>query len=663
MVNEKKIANIIFSRYGKLRTAQQEIFDDVEFYHQLYRSALDWDETYPWDYALTDPVVFQLLRNYLARLNPEGYKILLESRRSSAVNFRKQNQQFLDWEISEMNKTMTLIKLLFGGMLRGRAYAESGWKYEKAIKILAGEKDKNEREIIMRDIVNRAEIKPIRFQDMFIPNHNIPEIEEQPYIIQRISKRFGEMLDDNESQDKEVWKQEYLDKIAKKRMFTNKIEFGVDLPQDDDTKYMKNDDIFTRNQYVSLLKHTTKDGEVHYIMDENDEGWILNKDTENQFWHGHYPYLSWTPFPEDDEFFSMGIVQPVADLAVAITSALNQFLTNSRKASNPMWLAGKDANKTPDWMFVNRPDGVVRINGDVGQIQQIRPVDTGKTMITARQELITAFERGTSMSSMYSSGVAGGSSPQINRTATGAKIIDQNIDQGLQLLITLFGAQMITKIGEHFLELNPQFVTEEQEVKIAGSDREEFLTVKPEEITANFDVKVNPDTVMKVNPVVKQAQLLNLKSIIDEEKDIKIDKVPVWKNILQSFPEMDTADDILNDPEDIANEAIKSIMDTGFVPEVPHNIDHKTVIQIVQKHMMSMEHSDEQLAMFADYIDECKLWIEAGNPNLFTQPVGQQMLPTNEQDLLSSMTGDLDNPTQDLPNPTPLDNMGGPILG
>ena len=656
MTNEKKFANIIFTRFGKLRSAQQEIFDDVEFYHQLYRSALDWDESYPWDYALTDPVVFQLMRNYLARLNPEGYKIILESRNSTAVNLRKKNQQFLDWELTEMNKTMTLIKLLFGGMLRGRAYAESGWKYEKAIKILAGEQGNKEREVIMRDIVNRADIKPIRFQDMFIPNHNIPEIEEQPYIVQRIQKRFGEMLDDNETQGKEIWKKEYLDKIKKSRKFSNKVEYGIDLPSDDDSK----EDKFIRSQYISLLKHTTIDGEVHYIMEDTDEGWVLNKDTESPFWHGHYPYLSWTPFPEDDEFFSMGIVQPVADLAVAITSALNQFLTNSRKASNPMWLAGKEANKTPDWMFVNRPDGVVRINGDVGQIQQIRPVDTGQTMIRARQELITAFERGTSMSSMYASGVSGGSSPQINRTATGARIIDQNVDQGLQLLITLFGAQLITKVGEHFLELNPQFVTEEQEVKITGSHSgEEFLKVKPEEITANFDVKVNPDTVMKVNPVVKQAQLLNLKAIIDEEKDVKIDKVPVWKNIMQTFPEMDNADDIIHDPYDIAQDAIKSIMELGIAPEVPHNIDHKEVIKVVQKHIMNMEHNDEQLALFGDYIDENKEWIEASNPNLLTPPINQPPIPTNEQDLLSSMLGGMSNPTQDLSNPIPLDDMGG----
>jgi hypothetical protein len=470
------------------------------------------------------------------------------------------------------------------------------------------------------------------------------------------------MLDDNETQGKEIWKKEYLDKILKNRMFTNKLEFGVDLPDDDDDRYLKDKNRFAKNQYVSLLKHTTLDGDIEYVMEEEDNGWIINKDTENQFWHGHYPYLSWTPFPEDDEFFTMGIVQPVADLAVSISSALNQFLTTSRKAGNPMWLAGKDASTTPDWMFVNRPDGVVRINGDVGQIKQITPTDTGKTMIQARQELITAFERGTSMSSMYSSGVAGGSSPQINRTATGARIIDQNIDQGLQLLITLFGAQMITKIGEHFLELNPQFVTEEQEVKVVGSENdEEFLTVDPAEITANFDIKVNPDTVMKVNPVVKQAQLLNLKAVIDEEKDVKIDKIPVWKNILQTFPEMDNTDDILHDPEDVAREAINSIMNLGTVPEVPYNIDHKAIIKIVQKHMIEMvdQHTDEQLSMFGEYIDENKAWIEAENPNLFTPPLNQPMMPTNEQDLLASMTGGMANPTQNLEIPTPLDEMGG----
>jgi hypothetical protein len=79
--------------------------------------------------------------------------------------------------------------------------------------------------------------------------------------------------------------------------------------------------------------------------------------------------------------------------------------------------------------------------------------------------------------------------------------------------------------------------------------------------------------------------------------------------------------------------------------------------------MLSMEHSDDQLKLFADYIDDLKAWIEAGNPNLFTPSLSQPQIPTNEADLISSMTGGMGNPTQSLPNPTPLDQMSGPTVG
>lgn len=657
---EKRIAQIVQKRFQKLYDNQQEIFNEVEVYHQMYRAYMTESEAYPWDYQYVDPVVFALLRNMMARMNPDGVKVILESRTGSTDEAREVNQAVVNWEMSEMAKTLRFYNFIFRGLLAGRAYMSTGWRYEPAVKVKYGEGE-SEGEKVLREIVNRAEAKNVRFQDIFIPNLNTPELDEQPYLIERLMMRYGDMLQDNElakeAGREPVWVPEYLEKIKKQKMFTSKVDYGEDLPTEDGSK----EDMFLRSQYVAMLKMQTKEGDVIYVPEKEQE-WILNKDQGNPHWHGHYNYLTWAPFPEDDSFFSLGIVQPIADLQAALSSTLNQFLTNARKASNPMWIAGSGAAQTPDWMFINRPDGVVRIAGDVDQVKQATTVDTSKTMLNMRRELNTAFERATSMASLYVAGVSGGNTPQVNKTATGAKVIDANIDVNMQMLINLFGSQALKTLGEHFLELNAQYITEEQTVKITGKQGVEFIRVRPEEVTANFDVVVNPDLITKSTPQVRQASLLNMKAMADQEKDVKIDKRPLWKAIIAAFPEMDNVEDIIIDPEEQAAEAIDYILKTGQVPEVRYNQDHKAMIAIVQKYLLDNgpQIPPEITRVFLAYVEELRKSIQAANPNLLAPPQ-PGMLPTDEVALGQSMEGQLSpgNPTQQLPVQLTQGQLGG----
>lgn len=660
MLNEARCARIVQHRYQKLYENQTEIFDQVEEYHQMYRAFMTQDDSYPWDYQLVDPLVFTLLKTLMARLNPEGMKVRLEARTSKSAAVRDKNQATLNWELSEMQKTLVFYRFIFRGLLAGRAYISDGWLYEPAVSVAYGENQSK----FMRDIVNRATARNVRFQDMFIPNQNVPELDEQPYLIERLTMRYGDMLDDNETQDKEVWKQKYLKQILEKRMFTTKMDYGIDLPEDDDEqakKRSKEEEKWARSQYVALLKMQSKEGDVYYVPEKEYE-WVLNKEEGNPFWHGHYPYITWTPFPEDDDFFSMGIVQPVADLQVAASSTLNQFLTTGRMAANPMTVVGRDNATLPDWAFVNRPNGVIRAPGDADQIKQFQTDQRGvSTMIQMRQEIQTTFERATSISSLYSSGVSAGSSPQMNKTATGARVIDANLDLNMQMLVALFGSQALQKLGDHFLELNSQFITEEQEFRLTGE--ETFHTIQPGEVTANFDVVATPDTILKVSPIVKQANLMNMITTLESLKTVRADIRPIVNELVDSYPELDAIDNIIIDPNLEAQEAIDSI-EKGIVPEVKHDQDHKAIITIIQKYLMDVQEGldDETLAAFAEYLDEHRKWIEAAKAQVTMVPPEQPLLPTDPNALMDSMAG-MDNPTQGLANTITDDElMGGGLV-
>ena len=383
-MTDQKIASIIRSRYDKLYDKQKPIFDKVEQYHQMYRAEVDEDDSWQWDYNLVDPVIFYLVRTMMAKFNPDSFKVRLEARTQKDLANREINQQVVNWELEEMSKTLVFYNFIFRGILAGRSYLKTGWLFNKALEITEGDT----RKVIMRDIVNRGYAKNIRFNDLFIPNANNPFLDEQPYLIERVLITYGEMLDDNKTQDREIWDASLLKKIREKNMFETTVDYGVDLLQDDEALSKDKENTFLRNQFVSLLRMQTKDNEVFYIPTQQEE-WILNKNRGNEYWHGHYPYITWTPFPEDDEFFSMGVVQPVADLQIALTDSLNQFLTNARKAGNPMWIAGSGASQTPDWMFVNRPDGIIRVVGEPNQVVQARTIDTSETMLNMRREMLT----------------------------------------------------------------------------------------------------------------------------------------------------------------------------------------------------------------------------------------------------------------------------------
>lgn len=653
-MTKSTIAQAVKKRYTTLNGNQQEIFDEVERYKQMYRSFMDESDSYPWDYQYFDPQIFPLMRAHLARLNPHEAKITLESRNGQDLDAKVANQQVVNWELGEILLTQIFYRLMYSGFMAGRGYMKSGWKYKPARVIQDGD-----RQIQMSEIVNRADLTSVRFNDLFIPNRNIPDLMLQPYLVERISMRFGDLLDDQKITQR--WNQKYLEEIQKKNIFSTKIAYGVDLPQEDDLK----ENTLIRSQYVNLLCMHTIDGEVFWTFeDASAPDWVLNNSSENEYFHGHYPYIDFAPFPEDDEFFSLGIVQPIADLQEAINSSLNQLLTNARKAGNPMWITGEDGAQTPDWVFVNRPNGVVRVSGDPTHTRPIEQRDNTLSLLKARQELQTSFERTSGISSLYMSGAA--SSPQVNKTATGAQIINNNIDQNLELLISLFGAQVLKTTGEHFLELNAQYITEEQTVKITGKrGASEYVNVSPDEISANFDVKASPERMLKQSPATRQAGLINLHTTLSNAKreGAPINLDPVTEALVDSFPETENIDDIIIDPEKRANQVIESIMKGYEPPKAKYDDDHKAMIALIQKHLLDMpqEHSDEQLLMFDEYIEELKRFIQAKNPNLLSSGGQNDMVPMTQQGIEQSMAqqAGMGNPTVNQQIPLTEEQLAG----
>ncbi|HOM78021.1 MAG TPA: hypothetical protein PLT50_02355 [bacterium] len=602
---DKRLAEITLNRYKKARDLCQPRFDAVEVNRNLYKGAINIDDTYEWDYSLVDQQVFPLIRNYISRSNPSMTKVRLEARKPEDFEKRQINQDFVNWEINELSLTTLLTRAFFSNYITGKAYFKSGWKHEPRVVV---EQDGYSFE--MRPLINRADLKFVRFNNILIPNRNIPVLEEQPYILELMQMRVGDMIKDNETYGYEYWDERFIKKLRKAGVTSKELDYEAEFVQDSDTK---DEMAFRAATFPAVCMHTLE-GDVIYvpIVDGSDE--IINKNRENPYWHGHYPYIDMTAFPEDDEFFSMSVIDAVGDTQIASTEVLNQTLTNIRSINNNMWIAGVSAASTPDYMFKQRPSGIIRVPGDPSLVQPIRPIDSTNSMLRMSQELSSKFERTGGISSLYSSGAA--SMKAVNQTARGAQIIDQNIETNVRMIVDLFGEQVLKKLGDHFLSLNAQYVTEKQTFAVTGKKGvRELVSISPDQVTANFDVYTMPEQMIKQTPASRQASLQNLISVINTEAmrgGVMVDIAPLMEALIDSYPDMENVEDIVVSVDEKAGRDI-AMLERGQMPEIKIRDQHQELVMAATIHFEEnqMNYPPEVQQLFQDYIEKHFSYIQA----------------------------------------------------
>lgn len=626
---DNKLPDLIRRRYKQIKGLSDEVFESREINRNLYRGVLNVDETYEWDYSLVDPQVFPIVRNYLSRSNPSLTKIQLDARRPEDVEKKDINQALVNWELGEIASTSLFYRIFFSGYMNGRGYFKDGWKYQPAVKIkVKDDKGKVQEEKIMKEITNRADAKFVRFNDILVPNQNCPILREQPYVFELIQMRVGEMIDENDyleqQGEKPYWSKKWLKDLKESGVEGDLLDYQVEIATDDDSK----DELAFKSAYIPLMCMKTLDNDEYYMPIKGDDK-IVNTQRTGRYWHGHYPYGDFCPFPEDDNYYSLALVDVVGDIQIAATEILNQTLTNIRNINNDMWVAGTPAAQTPDWMFQKRPSGIIRVVGDASQVQQIRTQDNTMSALRVAQELANKSEKAGGISSLYSSGVPNQS---VNQTARGAQIIDSNIDLNMRMIIDLFGEQVIKTLGEDFLELNAQYITDDQIFYVTGRrNARDLVTIQSEQVSANFDVSVNSERMMKQTPASKQANLQNLTTnlqniALQSQGAVEVDITPAVEAYVDSFPEMENVDDVIVSLDEKSKRDI-SLLTRGQMPEIKIRDAHQDLIIAANVYFdENKETIPEEIAqVFTQYVEKHLKYIQsAKEAAAMSQPVVPQ---------------------------------------
>lgn len=602
---DKKYAEIVHQRINKAKELFEDVAERVEINRNLYKGYIDTSESYEWDYSLVDQQIFPLIRNYISRSNPSMTKVRLEARKPEDFEKRKINQSFVNWEINELPLTTLLTRAFFSNYVAGKAYFKTGWKYDPRVVVKNGD-----YEYEMRPLINRADMKFVRFNNILIPNRNIPSLKEQPYVIELLQLRVGDMIKDNETYGYEYWDKKFIEKLRKGGVQSKELDYEAQFVTDADTK---DEMAFKAATFPAACMHTLE-GDVLYTPLIGDTDIIINKNRENPYWHGHYPYIDMTAFPEDDEYFSMSVIDAVADNQIASTEVLNQTLTNIRSLNNNMWIVGAGQATTPDWMFKQRPSGIIRVAGDPNQVIPVRPQDGSMSMLRMKQELNSNFERTGGISSLYSSGSA--ATKTVNQTARGAQIIDQNIETNIRMIVDLFGEQVLKEMGDHFLSLNAQYVTEEQTFAVTGKKGvRELVAISPDQVSANFDVYTMPEQMIKQTPASRQASLQNfLQTVVplSQQAGVMVDATPIVEALVDSYPEMENVEDIVVSVDEKADRDI-AMLERGQMPDIKVRDPHMELMQAVSIHYeeAQMNYPLEIQMLFEQYIQKHLQYVQS----------------------------------------------------
>ncbi len=604
---DKRYAEIVRQRYQKARDLFEPVADRVEVNRNLYKGYIDTTENYEWDYSLVDQQVFPLIRNYISRSNPAKTKIQLEARSEKDFERRKINQEFINWEINELSLSTLLTRAFFSNYIAGKAYFKSGWKYEARVIVKNGK-----YEYEMQPLINRADLQFVPFNRILVPNRNIPSLKDQPYILETVQLRIGDMIKDNETYGYEYWDKEFIEKLRKGGVQSKQLDYEADFVKDSDTK----DELAFNAATFPAVCMETAEGDVIYIPLVDDMDVIINKKREKQYWKRGYNIIDMTAFPEDDEYYSMSVVDAVGDNQIAATEVLNQTLTNVRSLNNNMWVAGAGAASTPDWQFKQRPSGIIRTGGEAADIQPIRPNDATMSMLRLSQELNTKFERTGGISSLYSSGSA--NTQSVNQTARGAQIIDQNIETNIRMIVDLFGEQVLKEVGDHFLALNAQYVTEEQTFAITGKKGvRELVTISPDQVSANFDVYTTAESMIKQTPASRQASLQNtittLQAIQTQSQGaVQVDITPVVEALIDATPDMENVEDVITSVDE-KGDRDAAMLERGQMPEIKVRDPHLDLIQVVTIRFEEnqMTYPPEVQQLFQEYVEKHLRYIQS----------------------------------------------------
>lgn len=212
---------------------------------------------------------------------------------------------------------------------------------------------------------------------------------------------------------------------------------------------------------------------------------VLLKAQSNPFHHGKRPVIRSVLFPVPNEWFGIGLVEPVIGLVHELNTVRRQRLDNVNLILNRMWKVLSYADIDLDTV-VSSPNGII-ITDDMNGIEALATPNVTESAYQEAASIQQDIDSATAPKSIQGTPDSG----RLGRTAKGAQMIIGQALEKFGTAVRMIEETSVKRIIRMFHQLNMQFIDDDDKLRepgLYGSIFDEKVTV--EMIRAEFKVKI-----------------------------------------------------------------------------------------------------------------------------------------------------------------------------
>lgn len=225
------------------------------------------------------------------------------------------------------------------------------------------------------------------------------------------------------------------------------------------------------------------DGSLRVVAVGNRK--VLLRDRPSPFDHGKYPFVVCAPIPDLGRIHGISVIELVKDLQDQLWTLGNQRLDNVRLLNNHIVLVRDDFDDVDS--FVWAPGAINQVS-DPSQISSLK-VDALPSQVSIQAE---------SMIQQDLQNVSGanpallGQQAQNTSTATEVSLTTTLAQRRVSLMKQQF-KWAFREVGEHWIRLNQQFVTDERLVLTLGPDgAQDWTAIHPLLLQGDYAITIDP---------------------------------------------------------------------------------------------------------------------------------------------------------------------------
>lgn len=495
--DEQRLGEEINEQFLFAKRYLDSIHERMNSQEELYRTYID-KQNYPHGARVFDPRVFRVIETVTPRMvanEPTGSFYPVESGDIATAEILNAMIKY-DWRRAEMfPKLVMFVKSM---LIFGTAFGRTFWDFRETERTRMEPKNLNGRLVwtptstkkVMVTEFDGPNFEVLNIYDCF-PDPNASSLADMRWFIYRTFTTLDELKRTNETRGIEYYKNlPELEQLIKARHDQENPRGGS---RPSDLQYREHRRIMLSTQELHgedasnpefvVLRRFTREGWCDYVPEYG----LVIREVENPYFHGDLPIIYGVDYPYPGELYGMGEIEPIDRIQRAINAVLNQRLDNVQLTLRTMWKVNK-TRQVDMHTLISAPGNIITTD-DMTAVEPIQVPDvTGPTFVQTMNYLTSALQNGSGITD-YTIGINSGANTA-NETATGTRLIQQEANAQFKLKIQLFNHMVVQKIANLWKDLRIQYTTEDQKLRIIGSDQVKYL--KENTSLAQTDQDGNP---------------------------------------------------------------------------------------------------------------------------------------------------------------------------